>query len=213
MWTESGSKGSFCIGSSEKTSLWRYHLSGNLNEGKGEPLLVGKEFCEEEMACEKALGWDCICVCKEQHGSRRTVAGNEMRELVGSSENSEFHLEWMVSQKKEMRRELINLKVFWRKDSSGCCKDRSLWRVKGEGQKQTSKWGLYSNPEDRWFAAGFGARFWKHPREGSDWLSYSQRERILWSTALLKTHCWDRRSSAQRKEWMPICTMSLGRQN
>lgn len=33
-------------------------------------------------------------MCKEWHGSRKRVARNEVRELVGSGENSQFHPEW-----------------------------------------------------------------------------------------------------------------------
>ena len=43
---------------------------------------------------------------KKQHSSGRTVAGNEMGELVRSGKYSEFHQNEVLNQKRELRREL-----------------------------------------------------------------------------------------------------------
>lgn len=55
----------------------------------------------------------------------------------------------------------------------------------------------------------------QNPRKNSDWLSYSQRDKILWTAALLETYCWNRRSKSRERsgcqQWM--YTMPLKREN
>lgn len=54
--------------------------------------------------CKKPQGDSITGMCKEQHGSRETVARNKMRELVGSGKYSPFHPEWDGKSKRKQKR-------------------------------------------------------------------------------------------------------------
>lgn len=107
----------------------------------------------------------------------------------------------MVSQKRKLKRYFCDKKkVFLEIDSSGCWEDSNLWEVAGEGGKQALSWRLYSGPWEAWLAVGLGARFRKLSGEAS--ATGSGTGFYNWQL-LLKTGCWDTRSSVQRKGRMP----------